>query len=244
MEIRHALQSVCRSAAAVATAATTTTTATCGARPSLLQSAAASAAAARTYPSSISSLHTFSTSSMSSSSMANIQKNMEKLRTTMLSTSTSNGKQGRPTLPPRPPPASLLQQQQPKQASKDPKPSPLLNPLSLDGQIVKDSNMTPWSVTEFAGKHLAMNKDVELRLRPSVGRTVVRSGHVDVPRAFFQMERLCKRNRVRKDVQMQRFHERGGLKRKRLKRERWARRFKVGFMATVDRTMELRRQGW
>jgi predicted transcriptional regulator len=52
------------------------------------------------------------------------------------------------------------------------------------------------------------------------------------------------RNRVKRDFQMQRFHERGGLKRKRLKSERWRARFKIGFDATCKRVTELTKKGW
>jgi small subunit ribosomal protein MRP21 len=53
---------------------------------------------------------------------------------------------------------------------------------------------------------------------------------------------LVSRNRIRADFNRQRFHERGGLKRKRLASERW--RFKEGFQRTVTRVQELRRKGW
>ena len=49
---------------------------------------------------------------------------------------------------------------------------------------------------------------------------------------------------MRADSTRQRFHERGGLKRKRLRRERWRRRFMEGFKGTVGRVKGLRNQGW
>ena len=42
----------------------------------------------------------------------------------------------------------------------------------------------------------------------------------------------------------QRFHEREGLKRKRLRNERWRRRFKEGFQRAVGRVVGMKRQGW
>jgi len=49
---------------------------------------------------------------------------------------------------------------------------------------------------------------------------------------------------VKADFAYQRYHERGGLKRKRLRRERWRKRFSEGFKATIARVRELTRQGW
>ena len=51
-------------------------------------------------------------------------------------------------------------------------------------------------------------------------------------------------NRVRADLNYQRFHERPGLKRKRLKSQRWRRRFKEGFKAMVSKVQRMRNQGW
>jgi ribosomal protein S21 len=88
-------------------------------------------------------------------------------------------------------------------------------------------------------------RPVEMRnLRPSTGRTVERTGTVDVARAFALLQQACGKNKVARDFTKQRFHERPGLKRKRLKSERWRARFKLGFRATVQRVQELRAQGW
>jgi small subunit ribosomal protein MRP21 len=85
---------------------------------------------------------------------------------------------------------------------------------------------------------------VSLKLNPSTGRTVSISGGVDVGRGFRLLEMSCARNRVRGDANKQRFHERGGIKRKRLRRERWRKRFMEGFKATVMRVKQLKKQGW
>ncbi|ORY64813.1 uncharacterized protein BCR38DRAFT_431068 [Pseudomassariella vexata] len=82
------------------------------------------------------------------------------------------------------------------------------------------------------------------RLVPRLGRTVHVSKGADVARSFKLLNMQCAANRVRQEFQYQRYHERAGLKRKRLKSERWQRRFKKGFRATCDRVSELRRQGW
>ena len=78
---------------------------------------------------------------------------------------------------------------------------------------------------------------------PSLGRTVV-NGERDLERALRQLEMLCSRNGVRSQMIQQRFHERPGLKRKRLKSQRWQRRFKTGFQGVCRRVEELVRKGW
>lgn len=85
-----------------------------------------------------------------------------------------------------------------------------------------------------------------MKLGPTLGRTVYVDNQrgVDVARAFRQMEVSVARNTVRRDFNRQRFHERGGTKRKRLHSERWRRRFKAGFQAVVKRVLKMRKQGW
>lgn len=82
-------------------------------------------------------------------------------------------------------------------------------------------------------------------LNPSTGRSVtIGSTGIDVAKGFRLMEMSCARNKVKSDFMRQRFHERGGLKRKRLRRERWRVRFLDGFKATVLRVKQLKNQGW
>jgi small subunit ribosomal protein MRP21 len=84
------------------------------------------------------------------------------------------------------------------------------------------------------------------RLNPEYGRTVkldVARGR-DIVRGIGMLGSLMARNRVKSDFNKQRFHERGGLKRKRLNSERWRARFKVGFQRVTGRVMELTRKGW
>lgn len=81
-------------------------------------------------------------------------------------------------------------------------------------------------------------------LSPSSGRCVIVTEKTDVMTAFKQMEVSCNRNRIRREANAQRFHERPGLKRKRLKQQRWRQRFLTGFKAVVNRVQELKRQGW
>ncbi|RYO98103.1 hypothetical protein DL765_010937 [Monosporascus sp. GIB2] len=83
-----------------------------------------------------------------------------------------------------------------------------------------------------------------MRLVPRLGRTVHVSKNVDVARSFTILAIQVAQNRIRQEFQYQRFHERPGLKRKRLKSERWQKRFKRGFKETVRRVRELTKQGW
>lgn len=82
--------------------------------------------------------------------------------------------------------------------------------------------------------------------RATVGRTIEvdASRGIDFGRALGNLGILCATNKVKQDFQRQRFHERPGMKRKRLKRERWRKLFKEGFRATVTRVQEMRRKGW
>ena len=85
-----------------------------------------------------------------------------------------------------------------------------------------------------------------IRLSPSIGRTVdidPASG-MDLARGLRMLDIKCAVNKVRQDFTEQRFHERAGLKRKRLKSVRWRRKFKDGFQAVVSKVQDMRRRGW
>jgi small subunit ribosomal protein MRP21 len=110
------------------------------------------------------------------------------------------------------------------------RPQGVRNPLMVDLQ----NAMTPPK---------AMPR-VPIDLKPITGRTVAIQGNIDLGRGFRLLEQSCARNRVRADFTKQRFHERGGMKRKRLRRERWKRKFMEGFRATVVRVKQLKNQGW
>lgn len=85
---------------------------------------------------------------------------------------------------------------------------------------------------------------IPMRLNPSSGRSITMTSGIDVGRGFRLLEQSCSRNKVRLDAKMQRFHERGGLKRKRLRRERWRKMFMKSFKAAISRVKELKHQGW
>ncbi|KAF4555666.1 Ribosomal protein S21-like protein [Elsinoe fawcettii] len=103
-------------------------------------------------------------------------------------------------------------------------------------------------LTGFTGGQGYQARPVPLpvRLGPNLGRTVKvnPTRNIDVGRAFRQLDILCTRNRVRTDFNRQRFHERPGLRRKRLKRERWRKHFKEGFKGMVALVKKMKKQGW
>lgn len=86
----------------------------------------------------------------------------------------------------------------------------------------------------------------DVQTGPRVGKRVainLQKG-VDLPKAIQRLDIRLAVNRVRSDMHKQKFHERGGLKRKRLASERWRRSFKEGFDAVAKRVRELTAKGW
>lgn len=84
------------------------------------------------------------------------------------------------------------------------------------------------------------------RLNASYGRQVQldpKRGR-DLVRGLGMLASMMARNQVKRDFAKQKFHERPGLKRKRLKSERWRARFKKEFDNTCKRVTELTRKGW
>ncbi|CCX16401.1 hypothetical protein FPQ18DRAFT_16464 [Pyronema domesticum] len=79
------------------------------------------------------------------------------------------------------------------------------------------------------------------KMGPTAGRSVVVTA--DVAQAFMRLRSILSQNRVQKDVYSQRFHERPGLKRKRLASERHRRRFKEGFKRMVSIVMDMKAKG-
>lgn len=89
-----------------------------------------------------------------------------------------------------------------------------------------------------------------VRCKAVTGRTVMVSERTSATtgnsplNALSVLNRMLKRDKVKTKWHGQRFHERPGLRRKRQKSQRWRRRFKDGFKATVTRVLELKKQGW
>lgn len=90
----------------------------------------------------------------------------------------------------------------------------------------------------------------KVRAATATGRTVFVKNFTgpnaasSAPVAINILNKLVQQQGVRAKFNYQRFHERRGMKKKRLKMVRWRKQFKAGFRATVKRVMELKRQGW
>lgn len=112
-----------------------------------------------------------------------------------------------------------------------------LSDLNLVSPNSDDLSRVPGMLQESAS-------GIKYRLRPSVGRTVHLDSRVDLARGLGLLNTRVRVNKIAQDVSKQRFHERPGLKRKRLRSERWRARFKDGFKATCSRVQDLARQGW
>ncbi|KAM0321783.1 hypothetical protein ACHAQA_009879 [Verticillium albo-atrum] len=84
----------------------------------------------------------------------------------------------------------------------------------------------------------------ELRLKPVLGRTIHCTQKRDVGSALRVLGVAVRLNQTKKFERLQRRHERPGLKRKRLRSERWRAKFKTGFAAAVLRVQEMKSQGW
>ncbi|KAL9027031.1 MAG: hypothetical protein Q9196_004384 [Gyalolechia fulgens] len=85
-----------------------------------------------------------------------------------------------------------------------------------------------------------------IKSRPSLGRTVqvMPERGLDLAKALTSLEINCNVNNVKADARAQKYYERPGAKRKRLKSVRWRKRFKIGFNAVVGKVKAMRRKGW
>lgn len=82
-------------------------------------------------------------------------------------------------------------------------------------------------------------------MNASTGRSIpLNDRGRDIVRGLSILGALLARNGVKRDFNKQKFHERPGLKRKRLKSERWRKNFKKGFQQVVSRVSKLTAKGW
>lgn len=137
-------------------------------------------------------------------------------------------RQGPSGLPPRPPPPS----------------DSSIFDLPKEIKADADRALKLFSKDEFIDQYDLRPKEPPLRLRPSTGRTVNVTAGSDAAKALRQLDQLTKRNRVAREFNLQRFHERPALKRKRQRRERWRQRFSQSVRAAISRTIQLKAQGW
>lgn len=105
--------------------------------------------------------------------------------------------------------------------------------------------MKSFDSKEFADEYLGdKKKEIQLWLKPRLGRTVnVRTGQ-GLEQALGRLSTLVARNKVKQELISRKFYERPALKRKRLRRERKETRFAQGVRAAISRTMKLRQMGW
>lgn len=121
--------------------------------------------------------------------------------------------------------------------------------FSLDGMRTDIHGSPQLSLLsqEFSGTQMIQEspKRALMKLGPSAGRTVeIGGGNISIERGFNLLNSSCARNQVRGDFYKQKFHERPGMKRKRLASLRWRKQFKEGFLAAIARTKKLTKQGW
>lgn len=116
----------------------------------------------------------------------------------------------------------------------------------LDVASSLDPNNRLGANSNVAAPPPAAPQTAPMKLNSTVGRTIVvdQQRGMDVGRAFRALEMQCARNSVKRDFMRQRYHERPGLKRKRLKSERWRKRFKSEFRGTLAMVQRLKNQGW
>ncbi|KAF3043653.1 hypothetical protein E8E12_004520 [Didymella heteroderae] len=115
----------------------------------------------------------------------------------------------------------------------------------IDSESIQNPGLSNKSTTSLEVQQKATFENYP-RLNPEYGRTVNLdpSRGRDIVRGIGMLGSLMARNKVKADFNKQRFHERGGLKRKRLNSQRWRARFKTGFQTVTGRVMELTRKGW
>ena len=88
------------------------------------------------------------------------------------------------------------------------------------------------------------SRELPFPLKPEAGRTTYVSNRTDVASAFRLCNVTLSLNRTRNYWNKQRFHERPGLRRKRLASQTWRRKFRTCMVTTVKRVKDLARQGW
>ncbi|KAI5464999.1 hypothetical protein BGZ63DRAFT_452126 [Mariannaea sp. PMI_226] len=153
--------------------------------------------------------------------------------------------------PPPPPPSSYLLSGIAPNSETDNKPQhPYTATASPSKTIDLASIIANKSMNFSQGLDAAKAARPQIRAKAVAGRTVFikdRISPTSAPTptvALRVLNKMVREQQVKTKFHSQRFHERKGLKRKRLASQRWRSRFKSGFKATVNRVLELKRQGW
>ncbi|KIW05985.1 uncharacterized protein PV09_03169 [Verruconis gallopava] len=89
-------------------------------------------------------------------------------------------------------------------------------------------------------------RELDIHVKPRTGRSLAVNPRnpTELGAKIRALGSLVGRNKIKRDAIQQKFHERPGLKRKRLARERWRTYFGNRFRSVVARVNELRAQGW
>jgi hypothetical protein len=120
-------------------------------------------------------------------------------------------------------------------------------PLDLNEMAMPDDSLSAlFDASPVRAPEIPESEKIYPRLTPSYGRKVELdpSRGRDLVRGIGMLTTLCARNKVKADFNKQRYHERPGLKRKRLNSERWRAKFKIGFDQVTKRVAELTKKGW
>lgn len=117
---------------------------------------------------------------------------------------------------------------------------------SIFGSLMSGVSMTPthrsnYGPTGINSPPLSFGNTKPPKMGPTAGRSVLVT--TDLAQAFMRLKSIISQNKVRQDFHSQRFHERPGLKRKRLRSERHRRRFKEGFKRMVSIVMDMKKKG-
>ncbi|KAK7420532.1 hypothetical protein QQX98_002731 [Neonectria punicea] len=162
----------------------------------------------------------------------------------------------------------------PRPSQTEPKsdlpPPPSVPGSLLSGEPAKSNEQHPYTASKtatpfnldiasiIANKAVAFGEGIEsnpmarprIRAKAVTGRTVFVKDRITPTSAPTPMialrvlNKMVREQQVKTKFHSQKFHERNGLKKKRLRSQRWRTRFKNGFKETVNRVLELKRQGW
>ncbi|KAF8253181.1 hypothetical protein K440DRAFT_627440 [Wilcoxina mikolae CBS 423.85] len=111
----------------------------------------------------------------------------------------------------------------------------------MSGSTISPSHRSNYGSTGINSPPLSFGDTKPPKMGPTAGRSVLVT--TDLAQAFMRLKSIISQNKVRQDFHIQKFHERPGLKRKRLRSERHRRRFKEGFKRMVSIVMDMKKKG-
>ncbi|KAI5854142.1 hypothetical protein BZA05DRAFT_393339 [Tricharina praecox] len=91
-------------------------------------------------------------------------------------------------------------------------------------------------------EHLTSSMNTKLpKMGPTAGRSII--VQADVAQAFMKLRSIISQNKVRQDFHRQKFYEPKGIRRKRLRSERYRVRFKEGFRRMISVVLDMKKKG-